>query len=221
VPDQRRRRPGQHQRFHNRADEGFLRRFTETFARTHIDPGMVRPVVVERVRFNYETESWERGRFDLPFFNGDFVLLTPNDLLTKDRIWINRDDLLNSLDQIAEALPNDVLRAQIDNYFVKQLSHPEKPTKKEMRAATIEQFPELIEHYIREKEDHGDDAEVISAERVRAAHMLYVEEVKALRGLLSRETVRVAGARQRSEVDHVVPRQQTGQRERVRVHGGF
>jgi hypothetical protein len=170
----------------------FLLGYTERFAREHIDPAKVRPVTVERVRFNFATESWERGRFDLPVVNGDFVLLTPKDLLTKDQIWINRDDLLSSVDELAQALPNDALRSQVNNYFYSQLSKPDKASQKEIRAAraaTVERFPELIEHYIRDKEEHGEDAEAVSAERVRDAYTLYVEEVKALRRLLANETL--------------------------------
>jgi hypothetical protein len=169
----------------------FLLTYTQKFAREHMSPANVQPFTVERVRFNYDTESWEHGRLDLPSFNEDYVLLTPKDLLTKDQIWINRDDLLNSVETLADALPNDVLRSQIDNYFVKQLSHREEPSQKEIRAAraaTVEAFPELIEHYIRDKEDHGDDAEAVSAARVQAAYTLYVEEVKQLRLLLAHET---------------------------------
>jgi hypothetical protein len=146
---------------------------------------MRRIVAVEKVRFNYETESWESKRFELPYFNNEFVLLTPKNLLTKDDIWINRPELLERLDTIAQSLPNESLRAEINNYLYSQLS--KKSTDKEIREAkarTLERYPELIEHYIRSKEDTGEEAESVSAARVKQAEWQFVDEVRELRGLL-------------------------------------
>ncbi len=167
----------------------FLLRYTEAFARDNVDASMRRVVSVEKVRFNYETETWARGSFDLPYFNGDFVLLTPKDILTKDEIWINRPELLHRLDEIASALPNEALRDQVNNYLYGQLSR--EPTEKELREAkarTLEQFPELIEHYILSKEESGDDAESVSSQRVKQAEWLYVQEVQELRSRLAQFT---------------------------------
>jgi hypothetical protein len=169
----------------------FLLRYTETFAREHIDASMRRTVSVEKVRFNYETESWERRSFELPYFNGDYVMLTPKDILTKEDIWINRPELLRTLDEIAAALPNETLRAQINNHLYRQLSREREATQKELREArarTLEEFPVLIEHYIRAKEDTGDEAESVSSQRVRQAEWLYVEEVRELRSHLALHT---------------------------------
>jgi hypothetical protein len=63
-----------------------------------------------------------------------------------------------------------------------------EPTKKERdRAAikTIFEFPQLVDVYIRYKEDHGDQAKSISAERVDYSARLYVEQFRALRGSLA------------------------------------
>ena len=69
--------------------KGFLLDYTQQFARANIEPDLRQAVKVARVRFNYETESWESDTFDLPWFDNDFVLLTPKDILTKDETWIN------------------------------------------------------------------------------------------------------------------------------------
>lgn len=92
----------------------FLLSCTQGFAQAHLDTSMLSLFTVEKVRFNYDTESWERAQFELPSFGGDFVILTPKNLLTKDEIWINRPELLYRVDEIGAALPNDVLRAQVD-----------------------------------------------------------------------------------------------------------
>ena len=115
-------------------------------------------MVVPKVLFNYDTESWQSGRYELPFFNGDYVLLTPKDLLTRDNTWINRPELLESIDDIAASLEDESLRAQINNHLYRQLSKDKEPTEEELRAAraaTVAQFPQLIEQYIRAKEKLG------------------------------------------------------------------
>ncbi len=41
------------------------------------------------------TEMWASDRYELPALGNDFVLLTPEDMLTRDETWINRRDLVN------------------------------------------------------------------------------------------------------------------------------
>src|SRR5579864_1414196 len=98
-----------------------LLEYTQAFAAKHIAKEKRRVFTVERVRFNRETETWERGQFDLPYFKGDFVLLTPKDLLTKDDTWINKTDLVDEFTSLPAAIPNRELRELINNYFRKVL----------------------------------------------------------------------------------------------------
>jgi hypothetical protein len=163
----------------------FLLHYTEAFAQAHIAAAQRRRFTVEKVRFNYETETWERGSFDLPQFRRAFVLLTPKDLLTKEDMWINRPELLRRVQDIAQALPNEALRAQINSYVAKLLSktHTEEELQK-ARAATLLEFPQIIEYYIREKEDSGDLAESVSDQRVREAVVRFHDEVQGLRARL-------------------------------------
>jgi hypothetical protein len=167
----------------------YLLRFTQAFALEYVKPEQRKLFAVKKVRFNYETESWEQDQFDLPALDKDYVLLTPKTILTKSEIWINRPELLQRMTDIADAQPNVVLRAQINNYFARQLS--KKPTEREIQAArirTLEEFPELIEYYIRSKEDDGAQAESVSKQRVREAEVVYRQEVQALRDQLARVT---------------------------------
>ena len=73
----------------------YLLEYTQLFAAKHITPHLTKRVAIERVRFNYRTETWEPGMYTLPVYSGDYVLLTPKDMLTKDDIWINKTDLVN------------------------------------------------------------------------------------------------------------------------------
>lgn len=156
----------------------YLLEYTQTFARTHIHPSMRRTVPVTKVRFNYMTETWESGQYELPCFHGDYVLLTPKDLLTKDEMWISRQGLYDDFLDVAASIPNDQLRAQISNYFYAVL--PDKPGKQERQAAaasTIRQFPQLIEYYIRYKEDKGEEAVSISSEHVVETETLFIKQL--------------------------------------------
>jgi len=167
----------------------YLLEYTQDFARKHIRPELRRNVVVGRVRFNYSTETWESDTYDLPFFNGDYVLLTPKDILAKDEIWINKNDLVNDYNQIAESIPNDQLRDQVNNYFLQVL--PEKPTIRDWRAAVnsvLRKFPELVEYYIRYKEDNGDRAVSISEEKVAESELLYVQQIREFAATLLQTT---------------------------------
>lgn len=168
---------------------GYLAEYTQSFAREHVPPELRQEVPVEKAIFSYTTETWQTVRYELPFFDGDFVLLTPVDMLTKDDIWINRSDLVRGYDQVVSSIADEQLRDQINNYFEKIL--PEDYTRADedkAAARTILTFPQLIEHYIRFKEDHGDEAEALSEEKVRASKQVYIEQVKELIGILADAT---------------------------------
>jgi hypothetical protein len=170
---------------------GFLAEYTQTFARNHIGTALCRDVAMRKARFNYETESWEAATYTLPWHDGDFVLLTPKDVLTKDDTWINKTDLINDFEDIPDSIPNEELRAQINNYFRKMLPTDREPTRKDSAAAvfaTLQEHPELVDWYIRYKEDHGDTATSVSAEKVSLSERLYVRQLEAFRSELARET---------------------------------
>jgi hypothetical protein len=116
-------------------------------------------------------------------------MLTPKDMLTKDDTWINRPDLLNRFELIADSLPNASIRALINNYFRQQL--PKKPKEQEIADAktrTIQRYPEIIEYYIREKEDDGDQAQSTSGRKVRETEDFFIDGIKSLVNTLLAET---------------------------------
>lgn len=175
--------------FTNNLIREFLLDYTQAFAVRHIDPSLRRKVTVRKVRFNYHTETWESGTFDLPWYLKDHVLLTPKNILTKDDTWINKTDLIDNFESIPDAIPNKQLRSQISNYFRKML--PRSPKRKDERDAaflTIQHFPELIDFYIKQKEDTGDRAENIASQRVAFSQQLYLEQFRELAELLRRKT---------------------------------
>lgn len=160
----------------------YLLEYTQTFAQKHINSEFRRRVSVERVRFNYGTEAWESSSFDLPWYGEGYVLLTPKDILTKDENWISREDLMGTnYDEIVSSVPNYQLRAQINNYFNSILPEDHNAQQvKEARANTVRKFPQLVEHYIRYKEDRGDEAEAYSDQKVIESERLYISQVRLL-----------------------------------------
>ena len=175
--------------FTNNLIHQFLLEYTQTFGLAHVTPAMRRRVRVPKVRFNYDTETWQSDEFDIPVHNGRHVLLTPVNILTKDNTWINKADLVNGFSRIPDAIPNDELRGQINNYFRGLL--PKRPTTRDESDAvrrTLLRFPALVDYYIRYKEDHGDQAKSVSASKVARSRRLYLEQFASLPRLLSRET---------------------------------
>jgi hypothetical protein len=169
--------------------KGFLCEFTQTFAVKHLAVAQRRLVSVGNVKFNYETEVWEPGQYELPWIDGDFIILTPKDLLTRDENWINKGDLIRDFEELPPAIPDSTLRAQVNNYFDKVLARhrgrePSAKERAEAAVSTILQFPEIIDYYIRYKEEHGDDATTISAEKVRTSEKVFHTQLRELQKLL-------------------------------------
>lgn len=162
---------------------GYLAHFTQAFAIEHVAPDMRTAVAIDRVEFNYETASWVSRMFELPVLGDDYVLLTPKDMLTKDETWINRPELLNRLRQIANALPNEALRAQLNEYIARVMPRGKDVSIREIRQAmarAVQAYPQVLDYYIRDKEEHGDEAEAVSEERVREVHIRFVEQIREL-----------------------------------------
>jgi len=161
--------------------KGYLLDYTQRFAREHVDSWLLRRFAVNKVHFDYTSRRWSGDQYDLPAFAGDFVILSPKSMLTKDEAWINRSDLLTRFDEIYTAMPDEQLRGQVDAYFLRRLS--EDATEKECReaaAATVVQFPQILDYYIKEKEETGPEAHAISSAKVRETEIQFIEQIRSL-----------------------------------------
>lgn len=173
----------------------YLCRYTQEFAAQHLKPRDVREVSVDKARFNYETETWERGTYALPWVNGDFVILTPKDILTRDENWINKDDLIADFQTIPVAIPDAQLRVQVENYFHKILErpgrrrrHPNAKERSEAARKTLLEFPQLIDYYIKLKEQNGDEAIDVSADKVLATEYMFIRQIADIQHTLHQQT---------------------------------
>lgn len=137
--------------------------------------------MVPRARFNYETRTWATREYYLPELNDDYVLLTPMNMLTREDTWINHSDMVSKLAILPEAIPNEQLRAQINEYLREKLGQdPSAEQRAKAAQETIRRFPELIDRYIRLQEDQGGRAETISAGQVEETREALIEQVETL-----------------------------------------
>ncbi|MGO9684278.1 MAG: hypothetical protein ACLPTZ_17160 [Beijerinckiaceae bacterium] len=163
----------------------FLCAYTQDFAVANIDAGLRKKVWINKARFNYQTESWERVCYDLPWLNGDFIILTPKDILTRDENWINRTDMIRDFESIPVAISDAELRAQVSNYFANALARatsrrPSQQDRDQAAARTISAFPQIIDYYIKLKENSGDEAANISLEKVSLTRQIFDTNVRLL-----------------------------------------
>ena len=161
---------------------GYLAVKTEQFTKKYIKKENTRSFTIKRAEFDFDTNVWRHREFTLPVYDDNYVLLTPKDLLTKNNIWINKDDFSKDFSEIPSAMPNDVLRQQLTVYFEKKLreyaktriskktgkaeSYQTQETKKKAVIDTVREFPQTIDVYIKLKEQKGGEAETISKEYV-------------------------------------------------------
>lgn len=171
----------------------YLCRYTEGFAQQHIDASLRKVVWVQKARFDYEKEVWQRQQYELPYIDGDFVLLTPKDMLTRDENWINRGDMIQGFEDIPAAIPNAELRGQVFNYFASVLArprnrHPNQKERAEAATRTLAHFPVLVDHYIKLKEQSGDQAKALSSEKVIETEAVFDTNVRLLQEALAAST---------------------------------
>lgn len=153
----------------------YLAKETQEFALKHVPAKKLGKFTIKKAEFDYEAEVWKPATFSLPKFEGDYVILTPKNLLTKEDTWISKTDFIDNFDEIPYAMSNSALQAQLIKYFNQKLSEfaEEKinkktgkitlkkttKTKRLAAQATIEAFPETIDVYIAKKEKDGDKAQ--------------------------------------------------------------
>ena len=120
--------------------------------------------------------------YTLPYFNDDYVILTPKDILTKDETWINASEMRYRLLDITSSIPNEELRDRINDIYLKQLPDNKitEKSRNEAAANTIAQFPELMDYYIKIKEEEKAEAKSASNEIVSIANEIYVSNIQTL-----------------------------------------
>lgn len=161
--------------------KSYLCKYTQDFSQEYIEASRTKSVMVPHAEFNYKTRRWMSKKYTLPYIDGDYVLLTPKDILTKDEAWINKHDIIGDFDDIIAAIPNAELRSQVNEYFLRRV--PEDAKQREINEAiakTLRNFPELIDRYIRLKEDTGAQAVALSEQKVQETEAVFIRQVASL-----------------------------------------
>ncbi len=160
----------------------YLLEYTQTFAKQYLLPEQCKNVSVPKVYFDYKFETWMPQIYTLPYFNDDYVILTPKDILTKDETWINASEMRYRLLDITSSIPNEELRDRINGIYLKQLPDNKitEKSRNEAAANTIAQFPELMDYYIKIKEEEKAEAKSASNEIVSIANEIYVSNIQTL-----------------------------------------
>lgn len=167
----------------------YLLSYTEAFAKEYLRPEQCDVFNVSRVVFDYNFGIWKSQGYYLPKHDNDFVILTPIDLLVRDDMWINRPDMIKNFTSFAESIPDEILRDRVNVYFCSMLA--EKATRQDRELAaelTIQEYPELIDYYIRYQEDRDIDAMVRNISDVTGVQQIFIEQVFHLVEELKKQT---------------------------------
>jgi hypothetical protein len=165
----------------------YLLGFTQSFASRHLAAADCDRFAVPRATFNYSTGTWATREYYLPRLGDDFVLLSPIDMLTRDDTWISHPDMIRKFTRLPAALPDEQLRAQVNQYFESQLGKDASAKERSQAAErTIKAFPQLVDYYIKVQEEDGDQAVAVSALRVEDTKRALVEQVKLVVSVLER-----------------------------------
>jgi hypothetical protein len=149
----------------------YLLGYTENFAKQHLSEQQ-RKIFTVRCSFDRDLMIWQPKSFELPYFykrdrDEDFLVLTPVDILTKDEAFICHSDFTSQFRTIAKSLDNAALRDAVNLYFSRRL--PANPKKDDIESAidaTVHEYPEILDHYIKKKESEKDKATALSIVKV-------------------------------------------------------
>jgi hypothetical protein len=170
----------------------YLLEFTENFAKIYLKNNQTKDFSI-RCQFNAKTRIWQPRTFKLPYFfrekGGDFIILTPLDILTIDEAVINNSDFYSSFHNVTRSLENSSLREAINEFFGSHL--PQKPKKKDKEYAflrTIRKFPDLVDFYIKLKEDRKYEVTSATIKEINDLKEKLVDVLTPLCELLNKNT---------------------------------
>lgn len=159
----------------------YLLEYTEIFAKKFLHPNKCEYFNVDKAYFDFDLESWVSKIYYLPVFNGDYVLLTPKDILTKDENWINFGDMKYRFYQISASIPNDELRDRINDIYSRSI--PAKPKEEDITQAMtriVNLYPEVMDYYISIKENDKEGAKQSSMSKIDRANTVYIRNIQSL-----------------------------------------
>ncbi|MBP1617915.1 MAG: hypothetical protein H6Q14_1742 [Bacteroidetes bacterium] len=166
----------------------YLLDYTEYFAKNYLQENQINEFSI-RCKFDRNTKTWQPRTFKLPYFfrerNGDFILLTPLDILTVDDAIINNSDFYNNFNNVTRSLGNQSLRTAINDFFRSHL--PKKPKKKDKIEAfiqTVQKYPDLVDYYIKLKEESKNIIESVALSKIEEIREQLIDALTPMCDLL-------------------------------------
>ena len=163
----------------------FLAIYTETFAKKFINEKQLDKFAIE-TSFNYEIKVRQRKEYILPYFikeNGkrEYVLLVPKDILRTGEPAISKDNMYENWSSICDSIPNEALRARVNEYIRSGVRRYEENCRKNGKNSSqkkinelltegfknaLVEFPKLYDYFINMIENNSDRIKEISKEEV-------------------------------------------------------
>ncbi|MRX64548.1 hypothetical protein [Maribacter luteus] len=170
----------------------YLLKYTEKFALEHLSKDHIKDFSI-RCIFDKKLKIWKPRTFKLPYFfresNGDFILLTPLNILTIDDSIINNADFVSNFSNVTRSLENESLRSAVNDFFRGCL--PKKPSQQDKLDAfirTVEEFPDLIDYYIKLKEDKRGEISAVTTAKIEDIRSKLVDALTPLCELLNEQS---------------------------------
>lgn len=167
----------------------YLLEYTQKFAKEYLDPDQVKNFSI-RCSFDENLQIWQPKTFTLPYFfreqNGDYIILTPLDILTKDDAFICHSDLVSSFTRVVPSIGNLSLRDKVNRYYRDLLPayNPKKADKLKAIELSIKNFPFLLDEYIKLKEQDKDSSKSLSLSKVAEIKRQVIEPLILLSNIL-------------------------------------
>lgn len=158
--------------------KGYLLQFTEGFARKHLEADKCEIRAINRAYFDFNKRVWKDREYFLPIYDGDFVLLAPRDMLTRDDTWISHRGLLRSFQRLPVTIGDEALRSKLSSLIESVSNSSQRISEKKKKQAYqtfLEVHPELADWYIKDQEDHKEDALFSLSERIADTESTFVK----------------------------------------------
>lgn len=160
----------------------YLLSYTETFAKNFIDSKFCKKTSVKRAYFDYNNKIWIDKDYYLPIYDGEHVILSPIDILTKDNTWICKNDVIKSHSQFKKVLNHisdgNFAKEVFDFYDRSMLLATGKRNEYHRKVMNdlIKKYPSYLDYYIKYKtESDGEkEASKLTKERIFKAKSLFL-----------------------------------------------
>ncbi|MDO4631171.1 MAG: hypothetical protein Q4A82_02655 [Corynebacterium sp.] len=148
----------------------YLLEYTQYIACTYLKPHHRKKFHVERAYFDYTTEKWESATYELLAFHDTYVLLTPRDIVTYDKSWVNYEAFRSRFEQW-------LCTDKSQTYYTKQLE--KGGDRYEAVRLTARKFPEYATAYLKNQDQKVDQILEYSANRREYVTEVMVDLVSA------------------------------------------